>query len=56
LVAWLMQELRVPLQHIWGHREFPDNRTTCPGSEWLEGRKWRDLLYDEVVRMQRGDM
>jgi N-acetyl-anhydromuramyl-L-alanine amidase AmpD len=55
LVAWLMQDLRVPLQHIWGHREFPDNRTTCPGSEWLEGRKWRDLLYDEVVRVQRGD-
>lgn len=55
LVAWLMQDLRVPLQHIWGHREFPDNRTTCPGSEWLEGRKWRDLLYDEIVRIQRGE-
>ncbi|MBX2998213.1 MAG: N-acetylmuramoyl-L-alanine amidase [Caldilineaceae bacterium] len=55
LVAWLMQDLHVPLQHIWGHREFPDNRTTCPGSEWLEGRKWRDLLYDEIVRIQRGE-
>lgn len=55
LVAWLMQDLRVPLQNIWGHREFPDNRTTCPGSEWLEGQRWRDLLYDEIVRVQRGE-
>ncbi len=55
LLTWLMQELNVPLQHVWGHREFPDNRTACPGSEWLEGRKWRDLLYAEIVRVQRGE-
>jgi N-acetyl-anhydromuramyl-L-alanine amidase AmpD len=55
LVAWLLQDLKIPLQHVWGHREYPDNRTACPGSEWLEGRKWRDLLYAEIVRIQRGD-
>ncbi|MEZ4832151.1 MAG: peptidoglycan recognition family protein [Caldilineaceae bacterium] len=55
LIAWLLQDLNIPMQHVWGHREFPDNRTACPGSEWLEGRKWRDLLYAEIVRIQRGD-
>jgi N-acetyl-anhydromuramyl-L-alanine amidase AmpD len=55
LVAWLLQELRIPLQHVWGHREFPDNNTICPGSEWLSGRKWRDMLYNEIVSLQRGE-
>ncbi len=55
LLAWLMQELRVPLQHVWGHREFSDNHTQCPGSEWLGGQQWRDLLYEEIVRLQRGE-
>jgi N-acetyl-anhydromuramyl-L-alanine amidase AmpD len=55
LVAWLLQDLRIPLQQVWGHREFPDNNTTCPGSEWLSGRKWRDMLYNEIVSLQRGE-
>ncbi|MGB5048553.1 MAG: N-acetylmuramoyl-L-alanine amidase, partial [Caldilineaceae bacterium] len=54
LVAWLLQELKLPLQHVWGHKEFAGNRTTCPGSEWSDGRKWRDSLFEEVVRVQSG--
>ena len=54
LLAWLMQELKLPLQNIWGHKEFSGNRTTCPGSEWSEGRKWRDMLFAEIVRVQSG--
>jgi N-acetyl-anhydromuramyl-L-alanine amidase AmpD len=55
LTAWLLQELRIPLQNVWGHQEFADSRTLCPGSEWMSGRKWRDLLYNEIVRVQRGE-
>ena len=54
LLAWLLQELKLPLQHVWGHKEFSGNRTVCPGSEWTDGRKWRDMLFEEVVRVQSG--
>lgn len=54
LIAWLLQELKLPLQHVWGHKEFSGNRTSCPGSEWTDGRRWRDLLFAEVVRVQSG--
>ena len=54
LVAWLLQELKLPMQHVWGHKEFSGNRTACPGSEWTDGRKWRDMLFAEVVRAQSG--
>lgn len=54
LVAWLMQELRIPLARVWGHREFPDNMTVCPGSEWTQGNRWRDLLFEQINQIQRG--
>ena len=54
LVAWLLQELKLPMQQVWGHKEFSGNRTTCPGGEWTDGRKWRDTLFEEVVRVQSG--
>jgi hypothetical protein len=54
LLAWLMQELRVPLARVWGHREFPDNATVCPGSEWTQGNRWRDLLFERVEQIQGG--
>ncbi len=54
LVAWLMQELRVPLARVWGHREFPDNQTVCPGSEWTQGNRWRDLLFERIEQIQGG--
>lgn len=54
LVAWLMQELKIPLARVWGHREFPDNMTICPGSEWTQGNRWRDLLFERAEQIQQG--
>ncbi len=54
LVAWLMQELKAPLARVWGHREFPDNQTVCPGGEWTQGNRWRDLLFERIEQVQVG--
>ncbi len=54
LIGWLMQELHVPLARIWGHREFPENSTICPGSEWTGGNRWRDLLFERIEQVQEG--
>ncbi len=54
LVAWLMQDLNIPLARVWGHREFPDNSTVCPGSEWTLGNRWRDLLFERIEQIQAG--
>ena len=49
-----MQELNVPLARVLGHREFPDNTTVCPGSEWTLGNRWRDLLFERIEQIQAG--
>ncbi len=54
LTAWLMQELNVPLRNIWGHREFPNNATVCPGSEWTEGKQWRNEFFARIQQVQSG--
>ncbi len=54
LVSWLMQEMKIPLARVWGHREFPENVTICPGSEWTQGNRWRDLLFERVELVQSG--
>ncbi|MBV7329072.1 N-acetylmuramoyl-L-alanine amidase [Chloroflexi bacterium TSY] len=54
LLAWLMQELKIPLARVWGHREFPDNMTVCPGNEWSQGNRWRDLLFERIEQVQDG--
>ena len=54
LIAWLMQELKVPLARVWGHRDFADNVTVCPGSEWIGGARWRDLLFQRVEEIRNG--
>jgi N-acetyl-anhydromuramyl-L-alanine amidase AmpD len=54
LVAWLLQELELPLEQVWGHQEFEGNSTVCPGTEWLKGRRWRDELLGLVVALQTG--
>jgi N-acetyl-anhydromuramyl-L-alanine amidase AmpD len=54
LVAWLMQELKIPRARVWGHREFPDNLTVCPGGEWTQGNRWRDLLFEQIGQIQQG--
>ena len=55
LIIWLMQELHIPLANVKGHQEFPDNSTPCPGRQWLEDKKWRELLFAEIQEAQ-GDV
>lgn len=52
LVAWLMQELSVPEQNVLGHKEFPQNDTSCPGETWLKKQTWKNTLLERtrVVR------
>ena len=52
LIAWLLQEFDIPLSNMLGHREFSHNNTACPGSEWLGGARWRDILVAEIERVQ----
>ena len=55
LVAWLMQELNIPLENVWGHKEYPKNRSTgCPGAQWLDGQKWKEMLLAQVRAVQQG--
>jgi hypothetical protein len=50
LVAWLMQELNVALDNVEGHLKF--TATACPGNQWLKGKKWKELLREEIVKVQ----
>ena len=54
LIAWLLQEFQLQISNVLGHQEFSDNSTACPGSEWLEGKVWRDTLIAEIERVQSG--
>lgn len=54
LVAWLMQKLNIPLQNVMGHKEFPENATSCPGSDWLAGKVWKKLLQERIKAVQAG--
>ena len=54
LIAWLLQEFQLQISNILGHQEFSDNSTACPGSEWLEGKVWRDTLIAEIERVRNG--
>jgi hypothetical protein len=50
----LLQEFQLQISNVLGHQEFSDNSTACPGSEWLEGKVWRDTLIAEIERVQSG--
>jgi N-acetyl-anhydromuramyl-L-alanine amidase AmpD len=52
LVAWLLQELKLDLDVVKGHQEFM--QTACPGNQWLKGKKWKQLLRQEIARVQEG--
>lgn len=54
LVAWLMQELSVPDQNVLGHKEFPNNDTSCPGETWLKKQSWKNTLADRVRVVRNG--
>ncbi len=53
LIAWLLQELDLPVDRIHGHREEVSG-TTCPGDQWFTGRRWRDLLVTRVQNVRSG--
>ena len=48
LLAWLMQDLNIPLQNILGHKDFPRTNTSCPGIQWDADRHWKDALMHQI--------
>jgi hypothetical protein len=46
LVAYLLQELELSIESIIGHKEIV--ATQCPGNQWLTGKKWKNLLLQDV--------
>lgn len=54
LVAWLMQELRIPVANVMGHKEYPQNATSCPGSDWNTGQSWKKMLQERIAQVQAG--
>jgi N-acetyl-anhydromuramyl-L-alanine amidase AmpD len=53
LVAWLLQELGLSWDAVKGHQEVMDTR--CPGDQWLKGKKWKEMLHQEITRVQERD-
>ena len=54
LVAWLTQKLNVPMKNVWGHKEFPENQTACPGNDWNTGKKWKQMVLDRANAVLAG--
>ncbi len=54
LVAWLTQKLNIPLKQVWGHKEYPENATACPGDDWLKGKKWKDMMIAQAQAQLNG--
>ena len=46
LLAWLLQELELPLDAVKGKKEFID--TQSPGHQWLAGQVWKKTLLSGV--------
>jgi tetratricopeptide (TPR) repeat protein len=46
LLAFLMEELRLPMESIRGQKEFVV--TQSPGNQWDSGQKWKDMLLAKV--------
>ncbi len=55
LIAWLMQELDIPLENVKGHKEYPRNTTNCPGEQWLKVQRWKDMLRVKIQAVLRGE-
>jgi N-acetyl-anhydromuramyl-L-alanine amidase AmpD len=47
LIAWLMQELDIPLENVDGHKRYVPS-TSCPGDQWDSGQKWGELLHARI--------
>ncbi|GEM_PF-634363 len=52
LIAWLMEKLNIPLEHVKGHKEYVS--TQCPGEEWLKDKRWKALLLEKIKAVQEG--
>jgi hypothetical protein len=50
LIAWLLQELELPLEAVVGKQELVD--TQSPGQQWLSGSKWKEMLLAEIEEAQ----
>lgn len=50
LLAWLLQELRLPMESILGHSELAGQETDCPGAAWPT---WKEMLLEEVRRIRQ---
>ena len=48
LVAYLAQKLNVRLENVKGHKELPETGTACPGSDWIQGVRWKDRFLAQV--------
>ena len=46
LLAWLMHELRLPVESIIGHCELPNQESDCPGAAWLATAGWKEALIE----------
>lgn len=46
VIAWLLQELDLPLDAVVGKSELVD--TQSPGQQWLSGKRWKDTLLAQV--------
>ena len=55
LIAWLMQELRIPPEYVLGHKEFPHNNVMCPGRQWDAGQRWKDRLMETIDAFRSGE-
>jgi hypothetical protein len=50
LIAWLLQEFGLTSDAIRGKKEFID--TQSPGHQWLTGKKWKNMLLEQVQLAQ----
>lgn len=52
LLAWLLQELRLPLASAVAHSAFPGQEVQCPGPGWGGADGWGQLLLEQVQSLQ----
>ncbi len=45
LLGWLMRKHFLSLDDIKGHKEIDAQESVCPGTEWNQGRTWKDSLF-----------
>ncbi len=53
LAAWLMQEYKIPIEQIKGHRDVWPKATVCPGEHWKAGLNWYPKLVQAIQAAQR---